>query len=267
MIDRTGILKNSPLVYALASVRFASWPFVAKKIDEIHDELRDIAPLIQHIQVQPLGLSGQAVQAEGATSAVWMLLSSDRSYGFHLAPDQLLVFTRKYRRYAEFEAIFNKGLEVLLKFMRFVDVTNTGVRYVDHIKMREGEKFRDYISKSLLPADFSGLHRVGGIVTGIYTVDEVELRVRCVTQPDTMSVPEDLIGVLAMAHEPGKRLQLNVLTGSEFLLDIDAIKNFPAPQRLDKQAILDQLNLLHQVANKFFRHEDVCTERAFKVWM
>jgi uncharacterized protein (TIGR04255 family) len=240
---------------------------MANKISEIHDELRDIVPLIQHIQVQPIDLSGQVVHAEGAAPGVWMLMSSDRSHGLHLAPDQLLVFSSKYRRYADFEKVIDKGLEVLLKHMRFVDVTSTGVRYIDRIKIRENEKFQDYINESLLPADFAGLDRVGGLITGVYKDNDVELRVRCVTQPDVLSVPEDMIGVLAMVQEPGKPLQLNMLTNREFLLDMDAIKNYPEPQRMDnKQDLLQQLKLLHQVANKFFRHKDVFNGYAFKVW-
>ncbi len=267
MTDRTGILKNSPLVYALASIRFAPWPFMVEKISTIHDELRDITPLIKHIQVQPLDLSGQTVRAEGAAPAAWVFMSSDRSHGFHLTPDQLLVFSSKYRRYADFEKIIGKGLEVLLKYMRFVDVINIGVRYVDHIKMLEEEKPQDYIKEGLLPADFDGLERMGGLITGLYKVDEVELRVRCDTQPDALSVPEDMIGVLAMTQEPSKPLQLKMLTNREFLLDMDAIKNYPTLQRMDDtQVILQQLELLHQVANRFFRHKDVCTDYAFKLW-
>lgn len=267
MIDRTGILKNSPLIYTLASIRFASWPLMAKKIDEIHDELRDITPLINRIQVQKIGVDGQALtQGEDATLKAWMLMSSDRSHGIQLSPDQLLFFSSKYSHYADFEKILAKGLEVLLKHMRFMDVTNMGARYVDHIKVRDGEQPKDYISEGLLPATFARLERVGGITMGVYKSGEAELRVHCISQPVALTVPEDLIGVLAMIQEPGRPLKLEALKKGEMLLDMDAIKSNSEPQRLDKQAILNQLKSLHQVANAFFRHESVCTEYAFKVW-
>jgi uncharacterized protein (TIGR04255 family) len=265
MTDRTGILQNSPLVYVLASIRFAPWPLLAKKIDEIHDELRKIAPLIQRIQVESIGPSGQAT--EGAVQSIWMLMSSDRSYGFHLAPDQFLVYSKKYGRYAGFEETLRNGLNVLLKHMRFMDVTSMGVRYVDHIKMSEQEKFEDYIDPSLLPKAFDGFDRVGGIVTGTYKAGGSELRVRCIAQPEALSVPEDIIGVLAMAQEPGRPLQLNKLNNNEILLDMDAINKFQAPERMDTPpTVLSQLKDLHTVANAFFRHQDVCTDYAFKKW-
>lgn len=267
MTDRIGILQNSPLVYVLASIRFAPWPLLAKKIDEIHDELREIAPLIQHIKVESIGPDGQAT--DGAVQSIWMLMSSDRSYGFHLAPDQFLVFSKNYSRYADFEKTLSEGLNVLLqqKHMRFMDVTSMGVRYVDHIKMSEQEKFEDYIDPSLLPKAFDGLERVGGNVAGTYKAGGSELRVRCIAQPEALSIPEDLIGVLAMAQEPGKPLQLSTLNTNEILLDMDAINKFQPPERMDKPStVLSQLNGLHTVANAFFRHQDVCTDYAFKKW-
>lgn len=68
MTDRTGILPNSPLIYAIASIRFAAWPLLSKKIDEIHDELREITPLIQTIQIQT-GIP--SIQGENVTK-LWM---------------------------------------------------------------------------------------------------------------------------------------------------------------------------------------------------
>jgi hypothetical protein len=132
--------------------------------------------------------------------------------------------------------------------------------------MHDNERYENYITESLLPGDFEGLDRVGGVIIGVYKVSNSELRVRCIAQPDALSVPEDLVGVLAMAQEPGKPLQLDKLKNNEFLLDIDAINKSHVPQRMGKQAVLDQLDELHKLANMFFRHKDVCTEHAFNVW-
>lgn len=264
MTDRTGILPNSPLVYTLASVRFAQWPLLAKKIDEIHDKMRDVTPLINRIQVQ---VGGQPmVQSEGSTPAAWMLTSKDRSFGVQFAPDQLLVFSSNYRRYKDFEDIVSKALNELLTHMRFVDVVNAGVRYVDRIRVREGESFEQYVASNLLPPKIPSLDRVGGEVVGMYRSGLAELRVRCLTQPGALNVPEDLVGVLAMAVEAGRPLKLDVLTGNEFLLDVDAIKNFQEPNRMESEAILELLDSLHVQANAFFRNESVCTKYAFEVW-
>jgi uncharacterized protein (TIGR04255 family) len=268
MTDRTGILNKSPLVYALASIRFAPWPLMVEKINAIHDELRHITPLIKQVQIHQFNLSSQGAHAEkSVASASWMFMSSDRSHGFHLTPDQLLVFSSKYLRYVDFLKIITEGLDVLFKHMQFMDVVNIGVRYVDHIIMCEGKKPQDYINKGLLPSEFDGFKHKGGLIIGSYEVDDVELRVRCDTQPDALSIPEDMIGILAMAQEPSTPFQLKTLTDREFLLDMDAIKNYPTPQRMtDNIAIIEKITYLHQIANNFFRHKDVCTDYAFKLW-
>jgi uncharacterized protein (TIGR04255 family) len=263
MTNRTGILPNSPLLYVIASIRFASWPLLAQKIAEIHDELREITPLIQTIQVQSVipGGSGQNV------TNLWMLLSSDRKLGIHLAHDQLLVFSSTYNRYTEFEDVLKKCLSVLLKqeHMRFIDVTNTGVRYIDHIETKEGEDHKKYISERLLTTNFSGIIDVGCIYVGFYKSRNYNLRVRCTTQPDALAVPEDVIGLLTMSSEPGSTLKLDKLNDG-ILLDIDAYEVYSTPTRMNEETVLEQLRNLHEVANDFFRHKDVCTDYAFQTW-
>ncbi len=268
MIDRTGILKRSPLVYVLASVRFAPWPLMAKKIDEIHDDLREMLPLINRVHIQRVGPMGQFPQQreEETQSAVWMLMPSDRSYGIQFAPEQLLMCCKKYTRYADFEKILDRVFDVLLKHMRFVDVTNVGVRYVDHIKVRQEKDLEDYINHGLLPVDIEGLKKRGGIVTGSYTIGSTELRVRSVAQPESLSVPEDLVSIVAMIHDPNTPLRLETLKTREMLLDIDSVQNYASPKRMEKDGVLGSLKSLHKAANNFFRHESVCTENAFKDW-
>lgn len=267
MTNRTGILKNSPLIYALASIRFAPWPLMAQKIDEIQDDLREITPLINKIHMRHIGLGGQFLpKIDDATPAQWVLTSSDRSYGFILAPDQLLFFSKKYTRYADFASIIEKGLIVLLKHMRFLDITNIGVRYVDHIKVIEGKKPSDYITANLLPAEFPHLEMMGGISMESYKSKEAELRVRCTNQSDVPSIPEDMIGMIAMIQEPGQPFELELLKSNEILLDIDAVKAYSTYRMNETSDILNQLEFLHKEANAFFRHESVCTEFAFEIW-
>lgn len=260
MTDRTGVLKNSPLILALASVRFASWPLIGQKIEIIHDELREITPLIQNVKIR------QGGPAEEVVMKAWVFLSADRTLGIQLTEDQLLVFSRKYLRYADFEETIEKALKVLYTHMRFMDITSMGARYVDHIKPITGDKAESYIDPGLMPGKFAGFDRTGGAVVGAYKKEKNELRVRCITQPGAMAIPEDLIGLLAMANEPGKNLQIDVLNNEEIILDMDALEIFETPIKMNISEIKEYLKKLHQTANDFFRHENVCTSHAFEVW-
>lgn len=252
--DRSGILPNSPLVYTLASVRFATWPLLEKNLPEIQDDLRELAPLIHNIEFLE------------STRRAWMLLSSDRTLGIQLASDQLLILSSTYTRFSVFAEVLSRCLKAVLSRMRFMDVTGLGVRYVDHIRPEPNRTARDYISGSLLPPDFDGFEAAGGVVIASYKDEDAELRVRAVSQPGLPAVPEDLIGLLAMAQEPGNQLTLPIIKPSEVLLDMDSIMSFPKTRRMEVHDIEGRLDLLHTRANRFFRHSNVCTDLAFDLW-
>jgi len=265
MTNRKGLLKHSPLIYVVASLRFAPWPLLAKKIDEIHDDLRETFPLINRIQTQQLDQHNQVVTQRDGSSA-WILKTSDLSYGVQFATDQVLILCKQYERYKTLETHLKLVLDTLFKHMRFVDVVNMGVRYVDSIAVKEGEELERYVNKGLLPPDIDGLEKQGGSVGGFYKSQDTDLRVRCRDQLGALSVPEDLVPLLAITKESNEPLRLETLKAGEMLLDLDSVKIFKAPQRMLQNEIITQLNSLHKEANTFFRHESVFTDHAFNVW-
>lgn len=265
MTTRDGQLSNAPLIYVLASLRFAPWPLLKRKIDEIHDDLREYFPLINRIEIQQVGPNGQPITQNDGPSA-WILKTSDLTYSVQFAPDQVLIACKKYARYRAFESNVVLVMNTLLKHMRFIDVTNVGVRYIDHIKAREGETLKQYINKSLLPPDIDGLAKIGGSLAAFYKSGDEDLRVRCRDLQGTLSVPDDLIPLLTMTQAPDIPLRLEGLKNGEMLFDLDAVKINPVPKRMSQEEIVGQLDSLHKKANAFFRHKSVCTDHAFKVW-
>lgn len=264
MVDRTGILAKSPLVISLVSIRYAPWPFIEKKIAEIHEDLRDVLPLLQHIQVQAMGPTGQPQQEPGS---IWMLMSGDRTRGVQISQDQILLISRRYTRFAEFSSLVKRVLQAVFVRMRFMDVTNLGVRYVDHVIPRSGESLEQYLHSGLLQPKFEGLTSTGGIFAGGYSAAGKELRIRSVAHPGVMSLPDELVPVLAMMQPPGRALEIQTLKFNEAYLDMDALEQYQEPVRMEaKDIILDKLSNLHEVANAFFRRSDVCTDYAFQVW-
>lgn len=265
MSERTGILALSPLKFVLASVRFAPWPIVSKKIDEIQDKLRDILPLVSSIQQLQTAQEQQFI-VDGASPNVWMLMSADRSTGMQVTADQVLFFTRKYNRYDGFKQLLERGLGTLLEHMQFMDVLNAGSRYVDCIEVSDGEQFSQYIAESLLPAQVPGYTNIGGETLSVFQLDDSELRVRCITAPNVPDIPVDLFSVVAFSADPSKPIQIELLKSRRFLLDIDAVKQFQEASRMRADEVLQLLDRLHKSANAFFRDQNVCTEHAFRVW-
>ena len=266
MSDRSGILKNSPLAYTLASVRFAPWPLLAERFPLIQDALRDIAPLIHEIQIQA-PIASPSMQPEFSTSRLWMMLSPDRSFGIQLAADQMLVFTKKYARYSDFEVILDRVLGELLKLMRFIDVNTMGVRFIDHIKTDSQQELKKYLAAELLAPSFDGFDQLGGASVTHYSRGDSELRVRYINHPGQPSLSEDLIGLLVMAQDPSISTMIPSLKEGEAIIDMDAISHMAMPVRFDTSTkALAQLRSLHTVANDFFRHPDVFTDYAFSSW-
>lgn len=269
MTDRNGILQNSPLAYVLASVRFAPWQLMAKKIDEIHDDLRDIVPLLNPIQMQMFSPNGFFLQnTRDIPATAWMLMPNDRAYGINLLPDQLLILHKKYVCYKEFENIIDQVLEVLIKHMRFIDVISTGVRYVDHIKVSEGKTLCDYVHQRLLPAELDDMDSIGGISNSMYAnkSSESEVRVQVISLSTAPEIPEDIIGTLAMMQEPTTPFDIKPIGDGAMLLDIDSVKNNTQSKRMKKQEILEQLDSLHNQANLIFRNKSIYTDFAFDKW-
>ena len=268
MTTRTGVLPRSPLIYALASVRFAPWPLFDKHIAEIQDQLRDTVPLINRIQLTqtntntPMGVAASNVQT------AWMLMPSDKRFGIQLSEDQLLMISDNYVHYEEFASIFTQALDRLHTHMRFIDVANMVVRYVDHIKPRDNENIGLYINDRLLPPRIKDYENRSGHVFCEYTKDELNLRVNAVSIPGAPAVPQDLISVLVMLRASRSRqpLDLQALKSNELLLDMDAVYSPNGLTRMNSTEITARLGQLHSLANGFFRAHDVCTDHAFKVW-
>lgn len=266
MTIRTGILKHSPLSYALASIRFAPWPLMSKKIDEIQNDLREIAPLLNRIQVEQVGADGQMTKGAGFTSESWTLLASDKSYGFLLSQDQLLFMTTSYIAYDDFEAKISHAMDVLFRYMVFMDVMTVGVRYVDRITPRGDEKISQYISPKFLPPALEGCETNAGHIFAEYKINDCNLRINAVSIPNALPVPQDMLGVVVMMSGGDKPLQFEGLKQEELLLDMDSIYSPGAPTRMKQAELKGLLRTLHSNSNGFFRHEDVLTDFAFQAW-
>jgi uncharacterized protein (TIGR04255 family) len=275
VIQRSGILRSSPLVLTLASVRFTPWQLLSKEIGEIHNSLRDVTPLFHGLHIQATFPGLPSAVSNDLTPTSWLFLSEDKTKAIQISNDQILFYSRTYKRYGDFEAFLRRGLEALLSRMNFMHVTSLGVRYVDHIRPRKGESPDQYVASELLTPSLGELGTVGGIAVYTYrAAADSELRVRSVCNPQLPAVPEDLVPTVAIINhlvqgpaQDSTVLPIQLLKQGEVLLDFDAVKTNVGSARIDSaDALLQQLNGLHSIANNFFRHKQVCKDFAFNVW-
>ncbi|MGA7776980.1 MAG: TIGR04255 family protein [Paraburkholderia sp.] len=266
MNDRSGILKNSPLKYALASVRFAPLALLPNQIPEIHGRLRETLPLLQQVQ-QQIQIVGLMAPNFPQASHAWLIMSSDRSLGAQIGTEQILFFTTTYKRFTDFQTLILQCLEVLFDVVKFLDITAVGVRYVDRFKAGDSEELSNYMSPSFLTPRVSSFEPAGGLSQYAYRINDERLAVRFAYTAGIPSIPVDLMGLIATIQGPAQPLQIKALEEKEMLLDMDASRNFLIPQRVNSVVEIDKLlDSLHKRANAFFRHDEVFTEHAFSVW-
>lgn len=263
MTVRTGVLKHSPLTHVIASVRFAPWPLLAKQIDQIHDQLREFVPHINNIKMEQLGPDGQAI---GMAHEAWMLMSLEKDFGIQFAPDQILFYTSSYTSYENFSVALENALNLLVKHMRFIDVTNMGIRFIDHVKPKNGESITQYVTEKLMPPRFDGMETKGGHLLSEYLIDNKRLRVNAISMPGSLPMPQELIGLLLMAQGQNNQLQIEALNPNELILDVDAICTYDSAKRMHSEEVLKELKILHSLANNFFRKNEVFTDFAFSTW-
>lgn len=264
MIDRTGVLPKSPLIFAVSSVRFTPWSRLSQKISEIQDALRDELPVFKEIQIGRPSPNGAVEQTH-----LWVLSSVNSDAALLLSQDQIFFFTKKYERFDGFKKIWSRILESLFQQMKFMHVVNMGMRYIDRIEPAPGETLDQYISEHFLPPKYDSLTPIGGNVFSSYKTENAELRVKVNTLPEAPEIPEEMLPWVALlSFQDGIPVPLQVpkLNGKA-LLDMDTVSNFSPAQRMDNAAeIVDRTEALHRIPNAFFRNSNALKDHAFATW-
>ncbi|MNN29612.1 hypothetical protein D3C81_1432240 [compost metagenome] len=84
--------------------------------------------------------------------------------------------------------------------------------------------------------------------------------------PGGFPIPQDILSLPLILNGQDQPFQVEAIGKEDFIVDMDAISAYANAKRLNQEDLEKILMQLHNVANKFFRHEEVFTEHAFKVW-
>lgn len=267
MVIRSGVLKNKPLIYVLASVRFQPWMLLPSKIAEIQDRLREDFPIFNNIQISRGDLGPNPVP-DSLQSYAWAFHQSDRKAGCQISSDQIIVHCTNYESFDNFSKIISRVIDSVLEHSKNLDAVAIGIRYLDLIKVKENEKLADFLPKELLPyeKDSLGMKVSGGHTLTTYETTTGFLQARFWTGNNFMTVPDDLVPIYLLTKEisPTKVFPISPLQEGEGILDTDSIWSTSTPSRMSNGEIIKKFTELHAHANTFFR--TVCTEFAFKTW-
>lgn len=251
-------LSKSPLLLVLSQVRLAAIRNMGSYIPEIQDRLRrEGFPIDVSGEVQEVGIhSGQPVARRHPH---WEFRSKDERWSAIVREQAVVLQTSAYDDFGSFLKRLLLATDTVNDVVEGLVVERVGLRYIDLIRPREDESWRDYvrqgfhaIENDIVQGEKSVLFTQSTTQTG----EKSRLILRIAQNRDRMLLPPDLTAH-APAHGVAPR-EGELLT----LLDLDHFQE----ERADysREAVETVAWELHDALDILFR--DVVTPHALEVW-
>lgn len=259
-------LRQQPLKLVLCQVRWSPIQTMATYIPVIQETFRRRGfPIERSGEVQQMLLGPRGLDTRILTR--WEFLSMDERWSIQVLPDSIVLQTTAYDRFEGFLERLSLAVETVLKATdhdQFGVLERLGLRYVDQIRPRDGESFRDYVMPGFhgLPDDGVFLLDSGRLqaeVAGTTRVGDEEgtLVIRLTQNDEGQELPMDLqdsAPAWDRAAAPGARLTL---------LDTDHF--LEGKYACSTAWIAQYANLLHDRINEVF-FDKVITPHALEAW-
>lgn len=94
MKQSLGRLPNAPLIYVLAQVKFSRVPNMKNLWEDFHQKIFDTYPESQVEHIEQFAIKKEGLESSPETQ--WNLLNRERSQGFLLKPEMLILHTTSY---------------------------------------------------------------------------------------------------------------------------------------------------------------------------
>jgi uncharacterized protein (TIGR04255 family) len=259
--DRVLRLRNSPLVHVLAQVVFAPVLSMRDHIPAIQSQLRRAGlPRYQEHAIQTVLLSGGA--PEVASKRRWDFIDREAHLAVSLMEEAVVLQTSAYGTFEPFLDMLHCVLDSVAQESSPSLVERVGLRTIDIVHPKQGERLAEYLQPGLLGFPFEQIPESGGRPGGfrVESVSETTvggvLAIRCYQLPPGQFLPPDLVP--SPLEYP---LWLQKLT-SAAALDFDHYSirafDFRTPD------IIERLWDLHDVIGSALRR--AVTEHAWSVW-
>lgn len=257
-----GQLQNAPLLYVLAAIRFTPVLKLDRYIEDLQDKIRKEYPLVEVDNVESIEIRVEKGDPETvrARKKVWHFLSADRCWGVVVEPQQILIHTRSYTRFADMAGRIER---LLREFQSTVDPShhlNSSIRYIDLVSPDPSEGISDYLPDHMFLRQIDGVagQQIDSFAASSFRTELGSLAVRCwLNSPNPY--PPDLAPLLA-------KMKYNVaVPGHDFaVLDTDHVEAEGKISAFNINEIISTLDELHKVSRKVF--EGLPKQHAFDVW-
>lgn len=270
-------LANAPLVFVIAGVRFESLEALPNWVPAIQDELRKWFPSFKRVR-QTASASGfeMAVDPQDFDPAyvgsAWVFSTSDHKAVITLFKTGLVLHTTDYSVFANFAEALKRAVTALLRAADgVVNITQLGIRYIDHIQSQHGMDVGKFIVSGLMPAEVSSRLAVKNSSSFASYVEEntgTTLNVRFNIGEGGPVIPQDLLPPYMLSSMPVSpqdgMFQFPMLASREGSLDLDALNASVNGRVISADELVAEVDRLHRVANDYFY--SVITPEARKAW-
>ncbi|NYF21945.1 uncharacterized protein (TIGR04255 family) [Xanthomonas sp. JAI131] len=275
-MEKTRQLANAPLIFAIAMVRFETLEALPSWISSIQNEVRKTLPVFRRMR-QVTSANGFEIQLDPSDfdaahpQSCWLFSSSDHKTTATLFKGGVGLHTTDYTIFTDFAKSYRAVLDALMNAAELVNVNLVGMRYVDHLQPQHEMDVSDFIVKGMMPQpDATDLVVQGSTSSVSFKTKDgspnATLNVRITVGAGNSAIPVDLLPAYAVSAAPGSEgnFSFPLLEAGAGVLDIDAIDAELGGQQLSSSEIVDVVDRLHTVANKYFTA--ITTGDAKRAW-
>lgn len=255
-------LADSPLVYVLVQVRFSAVESIQKYVPEVQDQLRKkgfprfIEGKIQDVRLSPLE------PPEVKTVPRFEFQNKSGTAGIVLTKGFMSYHVSRYTTFEDFSSELLTAIEVVHGIVGLGLIERVGLRFVDLIRLKEGEKLSDYVDQGLLGLNPEKFQANSPIVTFrmLTRTPAGVLAIRFTQRDDGVFLPPDLqpstLDHGPMDVQPGELVSF---------LDFDHFIQFDKTgPDFTPDGIVDMLWKLHDTTDLAFRA--ATTANAMRAW-
>jgi len=228
-------LRNAPLIYVVAQVRFSAIVAIEKFVPEIQEKLRHKGfPRFVRGQVMEIALQPDGAPKFNAVER-YEFQDKDARLGIVLQSNSLAIHTNNYLNYEKFEEEIKTALMAVHRVVSINLTERIGLRYVNLIRLRDGENWADYLHRGLLGLDSQAVNVDHWLSRSeaIGTTEVGKLAVRC-SQSEQAFPPDLLTSTLHYSLELAKGEIVTILDFDHFVETVSDFSVANAISTLEK---------------------------------
>ncbi|MDC5609462.1 TIGR04255 family protein [Acinetobacter baumannii] len=265
------VLSKPPVFHTLVQININEIPNFKDVVDLIHQEFYKLGFIEKRKEeIEELEFTSHVAQPKVKKMTSWHFINFEQNAGFVINPNFIAFHTTNYNSFDDFIKNVLLAIDILNRHLDLVVIERLGLRYLDAVIIKDGEKIDNYLSRDLLSVqDTLGLDNNGFKIQ--HSMNEkifvnAKLNETCICRVVSANLinsnpllPQELVPLIQ--HLKIKK-ELTDISGLMTLIDLDASKTQLRLKTVEKSELIDILNKLHDNLSCVF--ESLVNVEAFK---